>query len=184
MAAIVSTGNSLPAALTVSVTLHHLTQPSSTAWCLAALGALHDVNSHVDSLHLKPLLCAGPHHVQVRMVHHGTITLSSAELLTFMRYQQCLNNTINWSNKVGGLFDGLGRFWQSPQLCQARSLSTRIIVEIVLVLLWPGSASIAGCSHYAACRRRDCILSRRSHSTFQMRLCVAVAACQCRSCWV
>jgi hypothetical protein len=39
--------------------------------------------------------------LQVRVVCQGAVTLTVPELLTLMKYQQCLNNTINWSNKVG-----------------------------------------------------------------------------------
>ena len=49
----------------------------------------------------SPLCCAVPCAVQVRVVHHGPVTLSAPELLTLMRYQHTLHNTINWSNKVG-----------------------------------------------------------------------------------
>lgn len=35
------------------------------------------------------------------MVYQGAVTLTVPDLLTLMKYQQCLNNTINWSNKVG-----------------------------------------------------------------------------------
>lgn len=55
---------------------------------LSTLGLQHNLSSQ--------LCCAA----QVRVVHHGPVTLSAPELITLMRYQHTLNNTINWSNKV------------------------------------------------------------------------------------
>lgn len=57
-----------------------------------------------------PPVCATLLHMQVRVVYEGAVTLTPAQLLVLMRHQVIVNNTINWSSKVGCALEQQGHW--------------------------------------------------------------------------